>query len=87
MLSNQLLDSLDSIVSELEPIIVSEQISEIDQLRLKKLLQNLKSTNSDLSEEKLRKLLQDLRLALEELETFTSHKINLLSFLDDISPK
>ena len=87
MLSNQLLDSLDSIVSELGPIIVSEQISEIDQLRLKKLLQTLKSTNSDLSEEKLRKLLQDLRLALEELETFTSHKINLLNFLNDISPK
>ena len=88
MLSNKLSDSLASIISELEGIVVSEQISDLDQLnRLKELLQSLKSKNGDLSSEQVKNLLQDISVALEDLETLTSHKINLLSFLDDISPK
>jgi len=88
MLSNKLSDSLASIISELDTIVVSEQISDLDQLnRLKDLLQSLKSKNADLSEEQAKNLLQDVSVALEDLESLTSHKINLLSFLDDISPK
>lgn len=88
MLSNKLFDSLASIISELDDIVVSEQISDLDQLnRLKELLQSLKSKNADLSSEQVKNLLQDISVALEDLETLTSHKINLLSFLDDISPK
>ena len=88
MLSNKLSDSLASIISELDGIVVSEQISDLDQLnRLKELLQSLKSKNADLSEEQVKNLLQDISVALEDLESLTSHKINLLSFLDDISPK
>lgn len=88
MLSNKLSDSLASIISELDSIAVSEQISDLDQLnRLKELLQSLKSKNADLSAEQVKNLLQDISVALEDLETLTSHKINLLSFLDDISPK
>ena len=88
MLSNKLSDSVASIISELDTIVVSEQISDLDQLnRLKDLLQSLKSKNADLSEEQAKNLLQDVSVALEDLESLTSHKINLLSFLDDISPK
>ena len=88
MLSNKLSDSLASIISELDSIVVSEQISDLDQLnRLKELLQSLKSKNSDLSSEQVKNLLQDISVALEDLQSLTSHKINLLSFLDDISPK
>ena len=88
MLSNKLSDSLASIISELDSIVVSEQISDLDQLnRLKELLQSLKSKNSDLSSEQVKSLLQDISVALEDLQSLTSHKINLLSFLDDISPK
>ena len=88
MLSNKLSDSLASIISELDTIVVSEQISDLDQLnRLKDLLQSLKAKNADLSEEQAKNLLQDVSVALEDLESLTSHKINLLSFLDDISPK
>lgn len=88
MLSNKLSDSLASIISELDSIVVSEQISDLDQLnRLKELLQSLKSKNADLSAEQVKNLLQDISVALEDLDTLTSHKINLLSFLDDISPK
>lgn len=88
MLSNKLSDILASIISELDGIVVSEQISDLDQLnRLKELLQSLKSKNADLSAEQVKNLLQDISVALEDLETLTSHKINLLSFLDDISPK
>jgi ABC-type transporter Mla subunit MlaD len=88
MLSNKLSDSLASIISELEGIVVSEQISDLDQLnRLNDLLKSLKSKNADLSEEQVKNLLQDISVALEDLESLTSHKINLLSFLDDISPK
>ena len=88
MLSNKLSDSLASIISELDSIVVSEQISDLDQLnRLKELLQSLKSKNADLSAEQVKNLLQDISVALEDLETLTSHKINLLSFLGDISPK
>ncbi|MEK9571762.1 MAG: hypothetical protein VW124_22275 [Paracoccaceae bacterium] len=88
MLSNKLSDILASIISELDTIVVSEQISDLDQLnRLKDLLQSLKSKNADLSEEQAKNLLQDVSVALEDLESLTSHKINLLSFLDDISPK
>jgi predicted thioredoxin/glutaredoxin len=88
MLSNKLSDSLASIISELDTIVVSEQISDLDQLnRLKDLLQSLRSKNADLSEEQAKNLLQDVSVALEDLESLTSHKINLLSFLDDISPK
>lgn len=88
MLSNKLSDSLASIISELDSIVVSEQISDLDQLnRLKELLQSLKFKNADLSAEQVKNLLQDISVALEDLETLTSHKINLLSFLDDISPK
>jgi len=88
MLSNKLFDSLDSIISELEDIVVSEQISDLKELeRLKLLLQSLKSTNADLSEDHVKILLQDVSAALEDLESSTKHKINLLSFLDDLSPK
>lgn len=88
MLSNKLSDSLASIISELDNVVMSEQISDLEQLnRLKELLQSLKSKNADLSEEQVRNLLQDTSVALEDLESLTSHKINLLSFLDDISPK
>ena len=88
MLSNKLSDSLASIISGLDDIVMSEQISDLEQLnRLKELLQSLKSKNADLSEEQVKNLLQDISFALEDLESLTSHKINLLSFLDDISPK
>jgi len=88
MLSNKLFDSLDSIISELDDIVVSEQISDLKELeRLKLLLQSLKSTNADLSEDHVKILLQDVSAALEDLESSTKHKINLLSFLDDLSPK
>ena len=88
MLSNKLFDSLASIISELDDIVVSEQISDLKELeRLKLLLQSLKSTNADLSEDHVKILLQDVGAALEDLESSTKHKINLLSFLDDLSPK
>ena len=88
MLSNKLFDSLASIISELDDIVVSEQISDLKELeRLKLLLQSLKSTNADLSEDHVKILLQDVSAALENLESSTKHKINLLSFLDDLSPK
>jgi len=88
MLSNKLFDSLASIISELDDIVVSEQISDLKELeRLKLLLQSLKSTNADLSEDHVKLLLQDVSAALEDLESSTKHKINLLSFLDDLSPK
>lgn len=88
MLSNKLSDSLASIISGLDNIVMSEQISDLEQLnRLKELLQSLKSKNADLSEEQVKNLLQDISAALGDLESLTSHKINLLSFLDDISPK
>jgi hypothetical protein len=88
MLSNKLFDSLASIISELDDIVVSEQISDLKELeRLKLLLQSLKSTDADLSEDHVKLLLQDVSAALEDLESSTKHKINLLSFLDDLSPK
>jgi len=88
MLSNKLSDRLASIISELDGIVVSEQISDLDQLnRLKELLQSLESKNADLSSEQVKNLLQDVSVALEDLQSLTSHKINLLSFLNDISPK
>ena len=88
MLSNKLSDSLASIISELDRILVSENISDLDQLnRLKELLQSLKSTSAGLSDEQVKNLLQDVSVALKDLESLTSHKINLLSFLDDITPK
>jgi len=88
MLSNKLFDSLASIISELEDIVVSEQISDLKELeRLKLLLQSLKSMNADLSEDHVKIMLQDVSAALEDLESSTKHKINLLSFLDDLSPK
>ena len=88
MLSNKLFDSLASIISELDDIVVSENISDLDQLnRFKELLQSLKSTSAGLSEEQVKNLLQDVSVALKDLESLTSHKINLLSFLDDITPK
>ena len=88
MLSNKLFDSLDSIISELDDIVVSEQISDLKELeRLKLLLQSLKSMNADLSEDHVKIMLQDVSAALEDLESSTKHKINLLSFLDDLSPK
>ena len=88
MLSNKLFDSLASIISELDDIVASEQISDLKELeRLKLLLQSLKSTNADLSEDHVKILLQDVSAALEDLESSTKHKINLLSFLDDLSPK
>jgi len=88
MLSNKLFDSLASIASELDSIVVSENISDFEQLKqLKMLLQSLKFTNADLSEDQVKILLQDISAALEALESSTTHKINLLSFLDDMSPK
>ena len=88
MLSNKLFDSLASIISELDNIVLSEQISDSKELeRLKLLLQSLESTNADLSEDHVKLLLQDVSAALEDLESSTKHKINLLSFLDDLSPK
>jgi len=88
MLSNKLFDSLASIISELEDIVVSEQISDLKELeRLKLLFQSLKSMNADLSEDHVKIMLQDVSAALEDLESSTKHKINLLSFLDDLSPK
>ena len=88
MLSNKLFDSLASIISELDDIVVSEKISDLKELeRLKLLLQSLKSMNADVSEDHVKIMLQDISAALEDLESSTKHKINLLSFLDDLSPK
>ena len=88
MLSNKLFDNLASIISELDDIVMSEQISDLKELeRLKLLIQILKSANADLSEDHVKLLLQDASAALEDLDSSTSHKINLLSFLNDLSPK
>ena len=88
MLSNKLFDNLASIISELDDIVMSEPISDLKELeRLKLLIQSLKSANADLSEDHVKLLLQDASAALEDLDSSTSHKINLLSFLNDLSPK
>ena len=88
MLSNKLFDNLASIISELDDIVMSEQISDLKELeRLNLLIQILKSANANLSEDHVKLLLQDASAALEDLDSSTSHKINLLSFLNDLSPK
>ena len=70
MLSNKLSDSLASIISELDGIVVSEQISDLDQLnRLNDLLKSLKSTNASLSDEQVKNLLQDVSTAFKNLKS------------------
>ena len=88
MLSNDFIDQLVSISSKLDAMIVSEDnIAEEKISHLKNIIAALLDRHSELSKSDVQMLLNQLQVALIDLEEVTNKRIEMLDFVNKITPK
>ena len=88
MLSNDIIDQLVSISSKLDNMLVPEDnITEEKISHLKNIIIELSDRHSELSATELQKLIRQLQVALLDLEEVTNKRIELLDFVNNITPK
>ena len=88
MLSNDIIDQLVSISSKLDSMIVSEDnIAEEKISHLKNIIAALSDRHSELSKSDVQILLNQLQTALIDLEEVTNKRIEMLDFVNKITPK
>ena len=88
MLSNDIIDQLVSISSKLDSMIVSEDnITEEKISHLKNIIAALSDRDSELSKSDVQMLVNQLQVALIDLEEVTNKRIEMLDFVNKITPK
>jgi hypothetical protein len=88
MLSNDIIDQLVSIGSKLDNMILSEDNITQDKVsHLKNTIITLLDSHSELSKADVQILILQLQAALIDLEEATNKRIEMLDFVNNISPK
>ncbi|NCX55562.1 MAG: hypothetical protein EBW83_12650 [Rhodobacterales bacterium] len=88
MLSNDIIDQLVSISSKLDSRILSEdKITEEKISNLKNIIIALSDRHSELSKSDVQILINRLQVDLIDLEALTNKRIEMLDFVNKISPK
>ena len=88
MLSNEFIDQLVSIASKLDSIFLPDDVDIKNEIEtLNNIITTLKTDHSNLSEPEIIALLTKFQQSISEVEIATNHKLDVLNFVQNISPK
>ena len=88
MLSNEFIDQLVSIASKLDNIFVPDDVDIKNKIEtLNNIISTLKTDHRNLSEPEITALLTKFQQSISDFEIATNHKLDVLDFVQNISPK
>ena len=88
MLSNEFIDQLVSIASKLDNIFLPDDVDIKNEIEtLNNIITTLKTDHSNLSEPEIIALLTKFQQSISDVEIATNHKLEVLDFVQNISPK
>ncbi len=88
MLSNEFIDQLVSIASKLDSIFLPDDVDIKNEIEnLNNIITTLKTDHSNLSEPEITALLTKFQQSVSDVEIATNHKLDVLNFVQNISPK
>jgi hypothetical protein len=88
MLSNEFIDQLVSIASKLDSIFLPDDVDIKNEIEtLSNIITTLKTDHSNLSEPEITALLTKFQKSISDVEIATNHKLEVLDFVQNISPK
>lgn len=88
MLSNEFIDQLVSIASKLDSIFLPDDVDIKNEIEtLNNIITTLKTDHSNLSEAEIIALLTKFQQSISDVEIATNHKLEVLDFVQNISPK
>ena len=88
MLSNEFIDQLVSIASKLDSIFLPDDVDIKNEIEtLNNIITTLKTDHSNLSEPEIIALLTKFQQSVSDVEIATNHKLDVLNFVQNISPK
>jgi hypothetical protein len=88
MLSNEFIDQLVSIASKLDNIFVPNDVDIKNKIEtLNNIISTLKTDHRNLSESEIIALLTKFQQSISDVEIATNHKLSVLDFVQNISPK
>ena len=88
MLSNEFIDQLVSIASKLDSIFLPDDVDIKNEIEtLSNIITTLKTDHSNLSEPEITALLTKFQQSVSDVEIATNHKLDVLNFVQNISPK
>ena len=88
MLSNEIIDQLVSIASKLDSIFLPDDVDIKNEIEtLSNIITTLKTDHSNLSEPEITALLTKFQQSVSDVEIATNHKLDVLNFVQNISPK
>jgi hypothetical protein len=88
MLSNEFIDQLVSIASKLDSIFLPDDVDIKNEIEtLNNIITTLKTDHSNLSEAEIIALLTKFQQSISDVELATTHKLDVLNFVQNISLK
>jgi hypothetical protein len=88
MLSNEFIDQLVSIASKLDSIFLPDDVDIKNEIEtLNNIITTLKTDHSNLSEPEIIALLTKFQQSISDVELATTHKLDVLNFVQNISLK
>ena len=88
MLSNEFIDELVSIALKLECILLPDDVDIKNEIKtLNNIIATLKNDHKNLSEPEITALLTKFQQSISDVELATNHKLDVLNFVQNISPK
>ena len=88
MLSNEFIDQLVSVASKLDSIFLPDDVDIKNEIEtLNNIITTLKTDHSNLSEPEIIALLTKFQQSVSDVEIATNHKLDVLNFVQNISPK
>lgn len=88
MLSNEFIDQLVSIASKLEGMLLPDDTDIKNEIKtLNNIIATLKNDHRNLSEAEITALLTKFQQSISDVELATTHKLDVLNFVQNISLK
>jgi hypothetical protein len=88
MLSNEFIDQLVSIALKLDSILLPDDVDIKNEIKtLNNIIATLKNDHRNLSEAEITALLTKFQQSISDVEIATNHKLDVLEFVQNISPK
>ena len=88
MLSNEFIDQLVSIALKLDSILLPDDVDIKNEIKtLNNIIATLKNDHRNLSEAEITALLTKFQQSISDVEIATNHKLDILNFVQNISPK
>ena len=87
MLSNEFIEQLVSIASKLDSIVLPDDLDIKKIETLNNIISTLKTDHRNLPEPEITALLTKFQQLISDFEIATNHKLDVLDFVQNISPK